>query len=70
MLTIQIREQHISLAQALKLAGLADSGGMAKQLVREGRVTVNGIVEKQPGKKLTVLDTFGLTDGPPWAVSR
>src|SRR5260221_9378171 len=52
MTTLQLRGEHITLAQALKAAGLADSGGQAKHLVRAGTVTVNGARETQPGRKL------------------
>jgi len=40
-----IRGATIDLDQALKLAGLAESGGAAKQLVQAGEVRVNGAVE-------------------------
>ena len=38
-------EAGIRLGQLLKLAALVDSGGEAKQVLAEGRVTVNGAVE-------------------------
>jgi ribosome-associated protein len=49
---------HITLAQAVKAVGLADSGGRAKHLVRGGGVRVNGVVETQPGRKLVPGDRF------------
>lgn len=49
---IRIRDDHIKLGQALKLAGLVDSGVEAKIEVQEGQVRVNGEVEMQRGKKI------------------
>jgi ribosome-associated protein len=69
-LQLHLRGEHITLAQALKAAGLVDSGGQAKHLVREGTVTVNGIREVQPGRKLHAGDRFAVQDGPEWTVLR
>jgi ribosome-associated protein len=70
MTTLSLHGEHITLAQAVKAAGLADSGGQAKHLVREGAVTVNGVVEIQPGRKLHAGDRFCVRGGPEWALSR
>jgi ribosome-associated protein len=61
--TLALRGEYITLAQALKVAGLAETGGQAKVLVREGDVLVNGVVEKQPGRKLRAGDRFRLAGG-------
>jgi len=68
MTTLELRGEHITLAQALKAAGLAESGGQAKHLVRSGTVTVNGVAETQPGRKLFAGDRFAAQDGPEWTV--
>lgn len=52
METLSIKDEYIKLGQALKLAGLADSGVEAKELIVDGFVKVNGAVECQRGKKL------------------
>lgn len=52
METIKIRDEYIKLGQALKLAGLVDSGVDAKIEIQEGFVKVNGGVEVQRGKKI------------------
>lgn len=57
--TLTLRGDHITLAQAAKVVGLADSGGQAKHLVRSGVVHVNGAAETQPGRKLRAGDRFG-----------
>ena len=42
----------IRLGQLLKLAGLVETGGEAKVVLAEGRVTVNGAVETRRGAQL------------------
>ena len=42
----------IRLGQLLKLAGLADTGGEARELIQEGVVRVNGEVELRRGRQL------------------
>ena len=49
---IKIRDDFIKLGQALKLAGLVDSGVDAEIQIQEGFVKVNGEVEVQRGKKI------------------
>lgn len=53
---IKLREDYIKLGQALKAAGLAESGVDAKMAVQDGLVKVNGQVETQRGKKLAAGD--------------
>ena len=52
METITIRDEFIKLGQAMKLAGLVESGVEAKTEIQEGFVKVNGEVELQCGKKI------------------
>ena len=49
---IKLKEDYIKLGQALKAAGLVDSGVEAKFVIQDGLVKVNGQVELQRGKKL------------------
>ena len=53
---ITIKDEYIKLGQALKAAGLVESGVMAKDVITGGEVTVNGQVELQRGKKLRAGD--------------
>ena len=53
METIKIRDEFIKLGQALKVAGLVESGVEAKIVIQNGEVLVNGRPELQRGKKLT-----------------
>ena len=56
--TITIKDEFIKLGQAMKLAGLAESGVDAKYAIQDGFVKVNGEVCVQRGKKLVSGDTF------------
>ena len=52
METVTIRDEFIKLGQALKLAGICDSGVDAKELITDGVVKVNGEVDLRRGRKL------------------
>lgn len=52
MQVIKLRDEYIKLGQALKAAGIVDSGVIAKLVIQDGAVSVNGEVEYQRGKKL------------------
>ena len=47
-----LRDDFIKLGQAIKAAGLVESGVEAKIVIQDGEVKVNGVVETQRGKKL------------------
>lgn len=53
MQVIKLRDDFIKLGQAIKAAGLVESGVEAKIVIQDGEVKVNGAVETQRGKKLT-----------------
>ena len=53
---IKLRDEFIKLGQALKAAGLVESGVGAKLVILDGQVKVNGAVELQRGKKLHAGD--------------
>lgn len=55
---IIIKDEYIKLGQALKLAGLVDSGVDAKFVIQDGQVKVNGEVDTRRGKKLVSGDNF------------
>lgn len=58
METIKIRDTFIKLGQAMKLAGLVESGVEAKIVIQDGLVKVNGNVELQRGKKIVAGDVI------------
>lgn len=53
---IKLREEFIKLGQALKAAGLVESGVEAKEVIQEGHVMVNGEVDTRRGRKLYAGD--------------
>ena len=58
MESITIRDEFIKLGQAMKLAGLVDTGVDAKYAIEAGKVTVNGEPENRRGRKLYKGDNF------------
>ena len=50
--TVQIRTEFIKLQDLLKFAGAVETGGDAKLISQEGRVSVNGEVCTMRGKKM------------------
>lgn len=49
---IKIHTEFIKLQDLLKFAGAVETGGDAKLIIQEGRVSVNGEVCSMRGKKL------------------
>lgn len=66
---IHLRDDFIKLGQALKLAGVVESGVDAKYAVQDGLVKVNGSVEYQRGKKLYPGDTVSY-DGKTFQIEK
>ena len=66
MITVNIREtdEFIKLGQALKKAGLVESGVDAKFFIQDGQVKLNGETELQRGKKLYNGDVVCLSAEP------
>ena len=56
MKTIQIYSKFIKLDQLLKFAGIAESGSVAKAMILDDMVTVNGEVVTARGKKIVPGD--------------
>ena len=55
---IHLKDDFIKLGQALKAAGLVESGVDAKFSIQDGLVKVNGQVETRRGKKLVAGDVI------------
>ncbi|MEZ3485374.1 MAG: RNA-binding S4 domain-containing protein [Lachnospiraceae bacterium] len=53
---IKLRDEYIKLGQALKAAGLVESGSRAKEVITEGLVQVNGETDTRRGRKLYAGD--------------
>lgn len=56
MKTVTIRDEFIKLGQAMKLAGLVENGAMAKEVIQDGQVKVNGETDLRRGRKLVPGD--------------
>lgn len=59
---VLVRATPLELSQFIKFGGLAESGGEAKQLISEGRVLLNGVVETRKSKPLAPGDRVTLGD--------
>ena len=57
---IEIKTEFIKLASLLRLAGLTDTGGLAKEIIQQGLVKVNGEVCTMRGKKIRSGDTVAV----------
>lgn len=53
---------EIRLGQFIKLANLVETGGMAKELIAEGAVRVNGVVDTRRGKVLRPGDEVTIVE--------
>ena len=53
---LKLKDETIKLGQALKAAGIVQSGEEAKYIIQDGIVKVNGKIENQRGKKLVKGD--------------
>lgn len=59
---VTIRDEEIRLGQFVKLANLVETGGLAKELIASGAVTVNGEPDTRRGKVLRVGDEVAVLD--------
>jgi ribosome-associated protein len=59
---VPIRGEMIRLGQLLKLAGVVDGGGEAKELLAAGGVAVNGSDEARRGRQLGDGDVVAVGD--------
>ena len=55
-MNININTEFIKLDQFLKWCGIAETGGVAHDLILQGEVTVNNDIETRRGKKLRAGD--------------
>lgn len=59
---IKLRDDFIKLGQALKAAGIAQSGVDAKFMIQDGDIKVNGETELRRGRKLYDQDEITCGD--------
>jgi ribosome-associated protein len=58
MRIVEISHEPIELYKILKFEGMATSGGVAKAVIAEGLVLVNGITETRKRKKIVSGDVI------------
>ena len=58
MTDIEIHTETIQLDQFLKLAGAVPSGGVVKELIAQGAILRNGVVERARRRKLVHGDVI------------
>lgn len=49
---VPIRDESIRLGQLLKLAGVVENGGLAREVIEAGAVSVDGEVETRRGRQV------------------
>jgi len=59
---VEITTEFIKLDQLLKFAGITETGGVAKEAIQNGEVSVNGEICTQRGKKIRKGDKISLDD--------
>ena len=52
----ELEAEFVELYKILKFEGLTDSGGMAKRVIEDGQVSVNGEIETRKRKKISAGD--------------
>jgi len=58
----ELESEFVELYKILKFEGLAESGSLAKQVIADGLVSVNGEVETRKAKKIRPGDKIDFID--------
>ena len=58
MKDVKLKKEPVELYKILKFEGMATSGGEAKTVIADGKVSVNGIIETQKSKKIMSGDVI------------
>jgi ribosome-associated protein len=59
---VPITGEMIRLGQLLKLAGVADDGAQARALIEDGKVSVDGEVDRRRGRQVRPGSSVELDD--------
>lgn len=62
MENVKITTEYIKLDQFIKWVGICDSGANAKEMIADGQVKVNNMIESQRGKKLRIGDIIEISN--------
>ena len=63
MRDVEVTGEFIALGELLKLSGVVDTGGEAKNLIGTLAVSVNGEPESRRGRKLRPGDVVEIAEG-------
>jgi ribosome-associated protein len=69
LIDFELRGEHITLDALLKATGLAPSGGIAKMMVADGRVQVDGIEELRKTCKIRAGQVVSLAGARVWVLA-
>lgn len=58
MIKYELKDEYIELCKLLKIVGLLDSGGIAKLVIADGQVLVNGEVDTRKRYKVRAGDVI------------
>ena len=59
---IEIKTEFIKLDSLLKYSGIVETGGIAKEIIKDGAVKFNGEVCTMRGKKVRVGDIVAIEE--------
>lgn len=59
---IKITTEFIKLDSLLKFSGVTETGGIAKEIIQQGKVKVNGEVCTMRGKKIRAGDVIAIDE--------
>jgi ribosome-associated protein len=59
---IEIKTEYIKLDSLLKYAGITETGGVAKEIIAEERIKVNGEICTARGKKIRTGDNVEIDE--------
>jgi ribosome-associated protein len=60
--TFKLRDEYIELMKLLKLLGIAETGGHAKNMIDDGEVMLNGVRESRKRAKLRPGDKVEMAE--------
>lgn len=61
-MNFELKGEYIELIKLLKVTGFAETGGMAKQMVEEGMVSCNGVIEERKRLKVRKGDIIEIEE--------
>lgn len=60
--TFKLKSEYIELVKLIKLLGIAETGGHAKNMIDDGEVKLNGMIESRKRAKLRPGDKVEMAE--------